>query len=417
MPLFIPPQDAPSFATRAVAATVGLPTGSYLRLLSTLAAFKGTQAIYKVQAGAPNHGGFQLAGGNYAALQEILPDLTMFQGNGDDSTNNDTPISDALGYVSDNNLGGLLIPPGIFRYGTGLTWSAYDGISLFGWGHANHGTAPIGQRSTLKYTGSGTAIDAQGADDTARVGCGFRDIALVGVGNGAAKGFKFGHNHRCLTLLDNCLVYNFGGHGVWLAANNWIVNFNNLNIYLCGFNPGSNGSGIFKEPGALDIHDVSFSGHTVIENCGATNNTSSAGAINWQTTDGSGITAGLKFDTLTMEACYGVNVAFISQVERLGIDDLYMEDSQSVASRDGMFLWKVKGLGISRRRCTANFANAGDAIHLNASDGFLGPSAPPSTNYTYDISYEGTSKFAYVDSPGTMRVHSDDATGTATKVG
>jgi hypothetical protein len=114
--------------------------------------------------------------------------------------------------------GEILIPPGVYTFGTGIQCPIGPGRQPFiirGAGRAWADSAHAGGATILVYTGNGDAIN-QVYTNTAyqnSTGCVLRDFTLDGASAGtAAVGFRFGGT--AYTAVSNVEIQSFGGAGI-----------------------------------------------------------------------------------------------------------------------------------------------------------------------------------------------------------
>tara|TARA_R110000822_G_scaffold241222_2_gene370538 strand:- start:1773 stop:3386 length:1614 start_codon:yes stop_codon:yes gene_type:complete len=173
--------------------------------------------------------------------------------------------------------------------------------------------------SKLSYYGNSTFINATGSTSDRRLFT-ISDMEINGTNGGdAAVGITLGWNMRSTPLI-RVHIFSFGHYGIHFNDQNWIVDFYDVEVNLCGGST-TNSSGIYKDASvdAGTWNAISFYNLTV-EACGSA--TSAAGAMNLATTSAN---RGLYFYSPCIEGNFGSTEIYISNMADCQFDNLYME--------------------------------------------------------------------------------------------
>jgi len=245
------------------------------------------------------------------------------------ATDNSAAITKTMNAVSTSGGGAISIPGGTFKFATTLVMQ--NGVDIQG----------TGKRSILQYTGTTLAINAQGTSVARKIfqvrNCG---IMMANTSN-TAVGVKLAWNMRSQPIFDNVELYNFGGYGIQFTGDNWILQFQDLELHDCG-RTVNNGAGIYKDPGVTSMLAVYFT-NCILEANGSTSST--AGAINLQTT-GPYSARGIYFRDCMIEGNFGTDECYVSGVDNLVVDGCYMEIDNLTSSRNA---WEVNRTNASFR--------------------------------------------------------------------
>lgn len=164
--------------------------------------------------------------------------------------------------------------------------------------------------TTLKYYGSGVAINATGTSGS-RIITTIQDVTIDGsnYSNVNAQCITLGWNMRSATILARVRIYNFPHYAIHFTDQNWNVDFVDVEVDTCGYGT-SNSAGIYKDPG-VDTgtwNAITFD-RCIVEGCGRSDST--AGGINIQTTTAN---RGLYFTNCIVEGNFGADEIYITNM-------------------------------------------------------------------------------------------------------
>jgi hypothetical protein len=186
------------------------------------------------------------------------------------------------------------------------------------------------QSTTFKYHGNSAAYALDCLDDGSdgaypydRTICGFEHFTIDASNIDPASnlvGIRTGGNHRSSEMFSKVKVAQTPHYGLELAADNWNVDYGDLEIDTCG-RLRSNSCGVYKDPAVTDINANNFR-NVRVEGSG---NVSSAAGGWFLSTTTLATNRGWLFSGCQAEGNFGTDECYFSNLRGVYINGFYIE--------------------------------------------------------------------------------------------